>query len=719
MSDVNAFIQGKYQEVEQNASALSTVLHGVFRTPPQMPSATGVFQNGRDLTRPPGAPITVNVAPASAGSATVVLDDKIELCHFGTVYLDRASAFGHDTLDDADPSVDLASQLGGHAIEYRAALERESILMAGFLAAHKAALAERTKDESTMGKVLAAIGSLLGGGGGVGDTAQNEDLNPFVTKIQTIGGQIDVDPITYDVTHQAGIDLHDLRASYVQYLNAQLDAQKNLTPEAGLLSTIPMLSHALPKEIGNIFTLVEKMSTKAFDIYVKLILGLTRTLMPVIETACRDITIDAITTKKTPMFDVWFPPKDQQADTSEPLLSAPKAPPATGIGPVDKLVGQAMGTVTGAVKEIDTTAAPYVDFLTKPGKPAPGGPFLDQVFAPIADNSAYLKTAAGVSSIGELMRVAIEQAFGFSAGELPGFVEGFVTRICLVLADFLRGVYGTLISLDPTAPIVEGDLVEAGREHLLDQSIEAIVHSITFLEKIRSFRFNLNLFGPIEKTLSGDALFQRGKELLNHELGPHLDPIIEKVMKDFAGVLEGARQEAKGAMTMEVYLSRLPHLYALLFRKTFFPIWDLLVESVFKPVSDLLNPMTGDVEGLAKKAKGIVDDVRTGLLRASKVIDTALSKGLQGGLTGTNLGDYQKDLKATLTGDPAPPPNVTPAATTFPLPSRKSTGVGTAVDDTVLDTVRPNDKWKDPPSATATADQQQDDSKQDGSQTSP
>src|SRR5262249_18237665 len=140
MSDVDAFIQGKYQDVEKNAAAVSNVLTGVFRTPPNMPSATGVFQNGRDLTRPPGSSVTVNVAPVAAGSAKVVLDDKIELLHFGTVYIDRASAFLHDKLDDSDPKLDLAKVSGGHAIEYRAALEREAILLAGFFSAHQSAL---------------------------------------------------------------------------------------------------------------------------------------------------------------------------------------------------------------------------------------------------------------------------------------------------------------------------------------------------------------------------------------------------------------------------------------------------------------------------------------------------------------------------------------------------------------------------------------------------
>lgn len=335
-----------------------------------------------------------------------------------------------------------------------------------------------------------------------------------------------------------------------------------------------------------------------------------------------------------------------------------------------------------------------IDFLSKPGQPAPGGPFLDEVFAQIDDGSGYMKTAAGVTGIGELVRRAVEQAFGWKPGDLPAFVEGLVDKVCGAHADFLRGVYGVLVSLDPSKPIVEGDLIEAGRAHLVTQIIEAVVHSLGFLDKIRAFKFKLDLFGPIENTLSGEALYQRGLELVNEDLGPHLDPLVTAVMKHFAATLETARQGAQPGMTMEVYLSQLPYLYALLFRKTFFPLWDLLVSSVFKPVSDLLDPMVGRVEDLAKKAQGIVDTVRTGLYRASQVIHTALTQGLKGGLAGTNLGAYENALKAVLPAGPKDP-SVAAAATTFPFPSRKTKGVGTAVDDAVIAKVKPDDKWQD------------------------
>jgi hypothetical protein len=702
MADLDSLIQSKYQEIDQNAQAIDNVLTGGFRTPPTMPSATGAFQNGSDLTKPAGAAATVNAPPATAGSVTLVLDDSIEFIHFGSVYRDKASTFVHTSLDDSDPKLDLGKQLGGRAIMYRAGIEREAVLLAGFFGAHMAALSERDADEGTFGNVMGVVGNLLGGGGGMASKAEPADLNPYVAKVKAIGAQIDVTTLTYDVTHQAGIDLHNLRASYLQYLDGELDKAKTAAPDAGLLASIPMLSSVLPKEIGNIFTLVEKMSTKAFDIYVKLVLGLTRTMMPVVESACRDITIDAITKKTVPLFSVWIPPPDTATTTPAQLLTAPATPASTGIGPLDALVGKVMGQVDKGVTDVNDAADPTLDFLTNPAKPAPGGPFLDQAFGQLNDGSGYLKTAAGVTSIGDIARVAVEQAFGFKTGELPPFVETLVTGVCGAHADFLRGVYGQLVSLDPTKPISEGQLVTAGRAHLVSQIIDAVVHAVSFLDKIRTFNFNLNMFGPIERALSGEALYARGIELVNAELGPHLDPLVEATMKSFAAQLEGARKASQPGMTMEVYLAQLPSLQALLFRKTFFPLWDLMVSTIFKGVSDLLDPMTGRAEDLAKKAHGIVDTVRTGLLRAEGVAHTALTEGLTGALSGTNMGNYAKALAATLPSE-KPPAAVTAAATTFPLPSRKTTATGTAVDAAMLAKVAPNDKWQSTPATSASS----------------
>src|SRR5262249_13827178 len=157
----------------------------------------------------------------------------------------------------------------------------------------------------------------------------------------------------------AGIDLHDLRASYKQYLTQQLSSTPAATPDAGLLSTIPLLP-ALPPEISHIFTLVEKMTTKAFDVYVSIILDLTQTMMPLIETACRRTSITAITPTPPPTSPVWTPPPPASGDSTPhagKLIDGPGH--KSGSDPLSSLIN----TVAGAADTVDQTAQPVLDFL--------------------------------------------------------------------------------------------------------------------------------------------------------------------------------------------------------------------------------------------------------------------------------------------------------------------------------------------------------------------
>src|SRR5262249_33725449 len=87
------------------------------------------------------------------------------------------------------------------------------------------------------------------------------------------------------------------------------------------------------------------------------------------------VTHPRITGKRVPIFSVWLPPPEPD-DTPAHLIEAPKAPAPTGIGPIDDLVGKVVGKADGIVNDVDAKADPVVDFLSRPGKPAPGGPFL-------------------------------------------------------------------------------------------------------------------------------------------------------------------------------------------------------------------------------------------------------------------------------------------------------------------------------------------------------
>jgi hypothetical protein len=688
MTDLVSTIDSDYDKLDKNAGGLANALTGGGRAAPKIADDPGEFHNALDLASPDG-PQEIKATP-HPGGVTVTSDTLIEFIHFGRTYLDRATFFANDKPIDDTKSDDIGSVIGVRGVQYRAALEREAILLAGLVAAHRSALGERDSDEGGLGAALAVVGNLLGGGGGASSKADPSDLNTFFDKVNTVAGTLDVAEVGYDVTHQAGIDLHGARATYKTYLKGEIDKRKQPAPaDPGLLAGMPLVASILPPEIGHIFTLVEKMGEKAFDIYVGIVLELTQLMMPAMEDACRAATIDAVQRRSVPVFDIWFPPAPPNDPTKNDLVK-PVDKPTTGLGFVDSAIGSVLDPVNSGIGSVNKATAPVIDFLTAPGQDSPGGPFLDQVFEQIADKYGYLAKVDG-KSLGDVAWTAIRDSFGF---DLPDFVQVIVTRVMQAHADFLRGVYGKLVGMDPTKGIFEADLVAAGREHLVRQLVESLLHGVGFIDKIRDFKFNLDVLGPISKTLSGEALYQRAMEFLNEELTPHLDGIVELLMKDFARRLEDARVSAlDDSLTMEVYLGLLPSLHALLFRKTFFPIWDLMVNTIFSPVSKAVQGVTGKIGDVASSALGVVQTVRTDVLRVKKVIDTALTEGANVGLGGTNLDKYADDL-ASKVADPtgASTPGESSA---FPFTFRKTSCTSKVIDDATLQAVTALDKWRD------------------------
>jgi hypothetical protein len=89
----------------------------------------------------------------------------------------------------------------------------------------------------------------------------------------------------------------------------------------------------------------------------------------------------------------------------------------------------------------------------------------------------------------------------------------------------------------------------------------------------------------------------------------YVDPIIEYTIGDLAGQMEASRKKAEenDAQTMEVLLGRLPWLTALMFKNTFFPIWNLVVEKVFENISPQIAKVVSAVNGVFETAKNAVD----------------------------------------------------------------------------------------------------------------
>ena len=115
-----------------------------------------------------------------------------------------------------------------------------------------------------------------------------------------------------------------------------------------------------------------------------------------------------------------------------------------------------------------------------------------------------------------------------------------------------------------------------------------------------------------------------------------------------------------GSLTMEVFLGRLPYLTTVVFRDTFFPIWELLIKEVFKAIGGPLNDVLGAVGGVMDKVKGVADAVGDTLETVGKVTDK-LAEGVSAediaggdpfGLSGGDEDGDDADSGGSFPGDP-------------------------------------------------------------------
>ena len=427
------------EDLESNLKGVSNALGGGAKPAPKpVVAVPGEYQNGEDLQTPPGATATTNAAPGDGGNR-VELDRTIEFVHFGFVYKDGGKLFANAELAD-DAPVDLAAQLGAHGLMMRAALEREAILLAGFGRAKMDAITAEEKSKGVLGDVMGAVSDLLGAAGSKADRPSPSDWEPHVKKVIEVGAKINVDTIDYPVIHKAGIDLHEARSSYRKFLEGELKKRKDdkKSPGGGLLDGIPLLTGLLPPAVADVVSTCQQIGFKAFDVYMALVLEYSVRLEPSIEMACRDITVASIRNRASPAFPVWFVPP-QAAPTG----------PGNLVDKPDGMVGDLLG---GAIDSVNDAAKPVmevVDFLSRPARYTPGSPFLDQAF--LVQPSATPPPAGSASTkLSDKLADMAADAFDGALGKpLPDPLRWFVTKISTVTGEFVRAVYGTLLTLMP------------------------------------------------------------------------------------------------------------------------------------------------------------------------------------------------------------------------------------------------------------------------------
>lgn len=628
----------------------------------------------------------------------------IEFIHFGNVHTSLSSNFPHPSRKDDDPA-ELAEGEKPRAIQFRAALERETILLSCFMEATQTVLQEREDSKGAAGAVLDTLGSLTGLGGGGSGTAKASDVNSHIQKVATVGKTLNVATMEYKITQQAGIDLHKARADYRELLRKIVEEPPPSDPMGGLMGSLPGIGGLAPG-LASIVSLIQGIIFKPLDIKVKFFALLAAQQEKQIEAACNAMTLEALASGLTPIMPVWFP-KDRAK------WEAPESPVSHSddssnlLGGVQNEVADAADSVRN---EVSDKANAVKDFFEAPKTEAPGAPFLSQAFSTAAPSGK--KSEPMPMEPGALACQAFKKALGMES--LPSFVETIVTYVVGINLDLLHGGFEAVLARDPTTPILATEMYEGARHRMIQRLINLALDNISFLKSAKEFQIDAPMGYSVRPGDLADKGVDSLERMANEKIGGAMNIPLQYSMDDLADQLELARQQGmtNKCHTMEVYLGRLPWMEAALFYNIFFPFWDALLSLM--PGADKLQA----VAEAAKKAKGFVDTGRDALKKANAVKDQLgkdqdkLAQGvslgdLAGGKppVGAGYGDAMDSKADEITG-----PKLDPGKFVFPLTGRLPDAEGKEILKADYEAVKPNHQWEqaeNPPSPESDQDASQ------------
>jgi hypothetical protein len=539
-----------------------------------------------------------------------------EFIHYGLVHADVGKKFVHKKFPPGPKPGDPPE---GHAIMFRDALQREAILLHGFVSSTAVVLQEYLKDKGPVSAIGDAVGGLMGGG----SSSKKPDPTQLDTIMSDIKSAIDPikgDSIKYPDIHEAGKKLHQARANFNKFCDSLNDAYLKPPSGDGPAGALNAAMSAIPSipGVGNTIQVVQRFLFKMFDIYLAVFLELRRSHDPQpvddtktshernIEHASHALTIDAIKTnyeKYEPTYPIWFkktpPPEDDGSGSG-------------GSDPLSKAADDVNKEIKDVKKKADDVKKDVYDFAGANQEPeeTPGTPQISAVFlalkgSPKKDNAAPPAPPTAADATITALDTVLKDISG-----LPSFLHRPIEEVTKANVGLLEEVFKKLMAQEASAPIDNTMLLAAGRRYMTDMIAGIGVGLVS---------------GMVPTSFQGLNIQDFISKELNQYLGKFIEPIVMLSIGDLAVALEQSRQKAQDekAQTMEVYLGRLPWLTALMFRNTFFPIWNLLAEKVFGSVA---GPLKSVMHGANEKLNAVrdkVDDAKHAQDTASKMADAA------------------------------------------------------------------------------------------------
>lgn len=593
---------GKVDEYSNKANSLLDAATGKQKTG----TATGKADFVKDV------PLSADdknkggkAAPAPKGGKPVTFDYGIptEFIHIGRVHADAGKAFPHKSLNPQSAK----PPLEGHAMMFRDALEREAILLYGFVSSTKVAVQDTTKQRGAVEELAGMAGNLLGGSNKT-SKPDPKQLDTLLGKIKTEAGKINKAQILYKDTHECGKQLHTIRGDYIAFCDS-LDAFYLKPPKSegiGAIGDAIGSAAANIPGVGKILGIVQRIAFKFLDLYLAAYLEVRKNHEKTVEIAVHQLTIEAIKGKyneHNAVYPVWFK-KPEEAEQGE------QANQGGGIGSgnqvsTDQVVKEITDSkpVKDAKEKAENVRDTIYDFAGKNGSPeeTPGSGALTAAFAALKGGGET--TPDAVPGAADCIIKGLNATLS-DIGGVPNFMKTVIREIMDGNIGLLEDVYARLMANDAAAPINSALLLQGGRNYLTERISKAF-SKLIFGMITGGEDFSVNVpFGG--KSLSAQETMAHQ---LNERLGKYVEPVLQLCIGELAGQLEKVRKKAadEKAQTMEVFLGRLPWLVAMMFRNTFFPIWNLVAEEAMGKVSPPLKQALKAINDPINKARDGVD----------------------------------------------------------------------------------------------------------------
>lgn len=581
--------------------------------------------------------------------------DPIEFIHYSFVHADDGNAFRHPEYQPP------ANGLGqpppdGRAMMFRDALERESLMLHAYLNSCKIVLSEYLRNRGPLGDAAQVAGSLLGGGPSSPkpDPAQ---LDALADKVQGAAKKVNLGAIKYEDVHRAGADLHQARANFKQFAQSLKDHY--LKPGGGGTSPLGVLDKAVGSLPGPAKALmaVQKIGFSMFDIYLGVFIELQRSTQRQIELASHRMTLDAITTNyegHALTFPVWSP-LDPAAVVEETTTREGGEEKKGGAG-FSKEVDFLKPVKDQAKKigdKVDRVKEDVYDFAGVNSEPreTPGSAELTKIFGVLKGGETGKDAGSATEMIVKALNASLE-----SVGGLPSFLHAPIREITNANMGLLEEVYRRIMAQSPAALAknkIEIDMLEAaGRRHLEKMLSGFLVGLLASLIPTKAGGGSDVVFGGISAQQM--ATKQLEERLGKNAPGRIIDKVLDIAIGQLADNLDQVRAKAakEKCLTMEVFLGRLPWLTALMFRNTFFVMWNELVKVAFGPAAGFLDKATGAVAPGVEKAKDALDTAEEAKRRAEK-LNEVKDEGVSVGPKGSNLDKYENAVEDETEGGKA------------------------------------------------------------------